>query len=190
MKKTNTKTATATTVGQIRAIIAVLRKEFPFEMTLNNLQRDQLRALKLGPKKLQLIQSYAILARQQADKFPPTFNLKKFEQDAEHVAALAELLESINRARERVNDTLLAVGLPVYNDALTAKGYVEVAASTTERSQKTIATTGSRSHRSTRTSLKPPLPPPGADSVPVPSEPVVEPQPANNPPPVPTEEAA
>ena len=34
MKKVSRKTATAMTVGQIRAIIAVLRKVFPFEITL------------------------------------------------------------------------------------------------------------------------------------------------------------
>lgn len=152
MKTTTTTTTkpTGTSVDVIRAAVTeidALRNKMTFLLPLTEAERREHRAARIGMKTLRSIENRLAAARQHRDLLPPAFDLRKFERDTTTASALGECLAAIDRMREGVYDTLLAVGNRALVAATNAYGHIKVESDTAERLKRTVERLATRAGR-------------------------------------------
>jgi hypothetical protein len=153
--KTNNQNAVLT-VEDLQAAadaLRTLRNRIPFPPALTPAERQQLRAQRIGPRTLHLLQERVAAARQNRELLPPAFDLRKFTRDAAVVAALSDCLDTVKSLEVALRDTLLAVGSQAKDEGDLVYGHILVstgAGGRLKRSLEKIARRGTRTPRQSR----------------------------------------
>ena len=150
MKKTNTTKPTATSVDEIRAAAAnvgVLQQQMTFLVQLTDAERREHQSARIGLRTLRKIENRLVAAREHRDLLPEAFDLRKFERDTVTAGALAECLSAVDKMRDAVYDTLLAVTKRASVAANSAYGHIKVGSTTATSLKRTVEKLGNRAGR-------------------------------------------
>lgn len=118
----------------------------PYLVTLTPEQRLEKKSLRLGSKKLPLLQNRVATAAANPGLLPSNLNLAKLQEDAKLVTGVAELSANLCKLLDSVNDTLLVIGNPVAVTAAEAMAHIKAASHTAQR----LRPTGHRKSRALR----------------------------------------
>lgn len=122
---TNRISATLSPEGHQAVIdaIATIRKEMPFLVDLSLEERKTL--TKMGDRSRGFVDQAYILAMQNPDFLPRSFDLEEMKRDVELFRALHPLMMALNQLHELMEDTYMAAGSEAYSAALAVYSYAK-----------------------------------------------------------------
>ncbi|MEH1833094.1 MAG: hypothetical protein V7L29_13685 [Nostoc sp.] len=116
-------------IQEVKAALQTVQQKLPFLVTLSTEERRKL--VKMGDKSLAFVNNSVSAAQSNREILPATFDVEELVRDYQLVAALTELLISIQQLSEQVDDTLMAVGSEAMTSSLTVYDYVKTASKKT-----------------------------------------------------------
>ena len=88
---------------------------------------DRIELAKMGNTRRAFVEQALLIATQNAQVLPASFNLAEFQGDMDLYHQLAPVMEALEHTREKVNDTIMALGSDLYSAALEAYSYIKSA---------------------------------------------------------------
>jgi uncharacterized protein YejL (UPF0352 family) len=126
----------ATMVEEIKAFAAKfagIHQKMNCLVALTPDQRKAKRGMRLGARKLHLMQNRVAAAAANPGLLPGAFDLPTLQQDTAMSAALYDLLTVLKKIRDSVNDTLMVVGGPAGLVAAEANSHIKLASASAQR---------------------------------------------------------
>jgi hypothetical protein len=139
------------------AVLEELRGQMTYLTPLSAEERRELRGVRIGPKTWHLLQCRVEAASKHPELLPPSFDLRRFQRNAELAGHLRVLYARLDRMRDEVGDTLLTLGSHVLPEGTVAYGHLKVAVSAQQSLHDTVGALGSRRGRKRRAALTPSL---------------------------------
>ena len=105
--------------------LATIQSLLPFLLGLS--MADRMNLNKMGNIRRSFVEQTVPVANQNAQVFPPSFDLAELTADLALYHQLATIMDTLKPLFEKIDDTVLALGSDLYSASLEAYGYIKSA---------------------------------------------------------------